>query len=187
MRPLHAVRAGSERLGLTIASLRRNVWHELRLEIEIEAGRCLDVDVHDPRQSGTLEKALDLRAGEPELLCDLLLRPPIDIRPVCNPGKQLVVVRGQGRRATSGPRHRVSKCSIGGRLLTVQSPILDRKVPKGLVPQVVRPLEGLRVREPAWPSNSITSPSSGRNSRTAVSTRVPARSAWVASSTRPDP
>ena len=53
------------------------------------------MDLDDARQPGTLEKPLHLRAGQPELLGDLLLRPPVDIRPVRNPGKQLVVVRGQ--------------------------------------------------------------------------------------------
>ena len=78
-----------------MASLRRNAWTSSGLELEIEAGRGLDVDVHDARLSGTLEKALHLRAGKPELLRDLLLRMPVDIRPVRNPGDQLVVVQGQ--------------------------------------------------------------------------------------------
>ena len=48
-----------------------------------------------PAMSGALEKALHLRAGEPELLRDLFLRVPVDIRPVRNPGDELVVVQGQ--------------------------------------------------------------------------------------------
>ena len=50
------------------------------------------MDVDDARLSGPLEKALHLRAGQPELLGDLFLRAPVDIGPVRNPGKQLVVV-----------------------------------------------------------------------------------------------
>ena len=82
-------------LGLTIASLSRNVCHELRLEFEIQPGRGLDVDLDDPRQPGTFEEPLDLRPGQAVFLCDVLLRPPVDVRPVRNPGKQLVVIRGQ--------------------------------------------------------------------------------------------
>ena len=93
------------------------------------------MDVHDARLSGTLEQALHLRAGQAELLGDLFLRVPVDIRPVRNPGKQLVVVRGQVVGQRRDLVTRVSICSVSGRLLTLQSPILDHKVPMGAVSQ----------------------------------------------------
>ena len=69
--------------------------HELRLEFEVQPGRCLDVDLDNPCQPGTFKEPLDLRPRQAVFLCDVLLRPPVDVRPVCNPGKQLVVIRGQ--------------------------------------------------------------------------------------------
>ena len=89
------------------------------------------MDLDDPRQPGALEQPLDLRPRQAEFLANVLLCPTVDIRPVGNPGQQLVVVRGQvvGQRRdlVTG----VSNCSVSGRLLTLSSSIPDRKMPAG--------------------------------------------------------
>ena len=54
-------------------------------------GRRLDVDLDDARLAGTLEEPLHLRARQPELARDLLLRPIVDVRPVGDAGEQLTL------------------------------------------------------------------------------------------------
>ena len=64
---------------------------EAGFQVEVQPGWRGDPDVHHARPAGPLQQPLDLRAGEPELAPDLLLRPPVDVVAVGDPRELLEV------------------------------------------------------------------------------------------------
>ena len=142
MRPLHAVRAGSAWLGLTIASLRRNVCHELRLEFEIQPGQVPRCGSRRSPPAWHARGAVGPSGGTDRIPVRC---PPASARR-CTTGVQSGQAArgrpGSSRRATSGPRHRVSKCSSRWTFAhSTESEFWIARCRRAF-PQVVRPLEG---------------------------------------------
>jgi hypothetical protein len=66
---------------------------EIILQVEVQPGRDLDVDVHDPGPARTFEQALHLRPRQPELAGRLLLGSTVDVVAVGDPGEELELLR----------------------------------------------------------------------------------------------
>ena len=103
--------SGSAWLGLTTDSVRCESLGEPALQFEVEPLGHIDVDLDDPGGTCPVEQPLHLWAGQPELVRDLALGPPVDDE---TDGRCGASNSCSSRLSSASIRPPVSNCSVEG-------------------------------------------------------------------------